>query len=177
MINIFIQQIPDEILNIDGYETIRNDRNHKRGGGVCIFLKQNIPYKRWINLESDKKETLWITIRPSKLPRDITNITIVGVYHPPLSNNHDLKSHIDTGVDSIRSKYSNSGFFIIGDFNHFPDKYLTNGHNLKQTVKDNTREKYWINVIQMQNNFTRGQRLYPTLVDQIIAPSFANHRN
>ena len=48
-------QIPDDILNIEGYQTIRNDRNHKRGGGVCIYMKQNVPYKRWIQLKNETR--------------------------------------------------------------------------------------------------------------------------
>ena len=50
----------------------------------------------------------------------------------------------------FRSKYSNSGFFIIGDF-----KYLTNGHNLKQTVKYNTKESKILD-----KSYTNAKQLY-----------------
>ena len=76
------EPIPDQLLEIEGYQILRKDRINQRGGGVCIYLKHNLKLIRWDKLENSDKETIWITIRPNKLPRDVTNITIVGVYHP-----------------------------------------------------------------------------------------------
>lgn len=59
---------------------------------------------------------------------------------PPQSNNVEMKNHLDTGIDYIRSKYPNSGFLLVGDFNQYPDRYLTHCHHFKQTVKSSTRE-------------------------------------
>ena len=73
------EPIPDQLLNIDGYQILRNDKTNKRGGGVCIYVKQNMKFKRWDMLENSEKETIWVTVRPKKLPRDISNLTIVGV--------------------------------------------------------------------------------------------------
>ena len=42
-------------------------------------------------------------------------------------------------MDHVFSRYPASGFFLIGDFNHFPDGYITSQYNLKQMVKNNTR--------------------------------------
>ena len=134
------EPIPDQLLEIEGYQILRKDRINQRGGGVCIYLKHNLKLIRWDKLENSDKETIWITIRPNKLPRDVTNIAIVGVHHPPQSNNFEMKNHLDTGIDCIRSKYPNSGFLLVGDFNQYPDRYLTHCHHFKQTVKSSTRE-------------------------------------
>ncbi len=31
--------VPRSHTVIDGYQLIRNDRSHKRGGGVCMYIK------------------------------------------------------------------------------------------------------------------------------------------
>ena len=98
-----------------------------------MYIKQ-LTIKIWIN------ETIWITVRPEKLPRDITHIAIACVYHPPQANHRDLKDHLSRGFDTILSKHPGAGIAAIGDFNQFPDINLTSQHGLKQLVKASTRE-------------------------------------
>ena len=60
--------LPD--IDIAGYKCVRRDRcNGKRGGGVICLINEHIPYKRWLEHECDEFESIWITIRPHKLPR------------------------------------------------------------------------------------------------------------
>ena len=75
--------IPDSAINIDGYNAERNDRIGKQGGGVCAYIKQSIQYTRWKNLEDADIESIWITLKLKSLPREVSNVTIVGIYHPP----------------------------------------------------------------------------------------------
>ena len=131
--------IPSDPFNIDGYVLIRNDRSGKRGGGVCIYIKEDIPFKHWSQLETEK-ESVWITIRPKRMPRDIPCLTIAGIYHPPNANNRDMGDHLNSGIDSIASTHPLSGFMILGDFNSFPDWYMTNTHSFTQLVKKPTRK-------------------------------------
>ena len=51
---------------IDGYDILRNDRKEKRGGGVCIYIKHNIPYKQFL-CENKEKETIRIKIKPKNI--------------------------------------------------------------------------------------------------------------
>ena len=51
-----------------------------------------------------------------------------------------MKDYLNSGIDKIKSKHSYAGIFIAGDFNHFPDRFLTNGQNMKQIVDKNTRQ-------------------------------------
>lgn len=130
---------PDEPFLIPGYNLERKDRCGKRGGGVSLYITQHLHYKRWTDLETDLMESIWITIFPKSLPRTVGNITIAGVYHPPTSNNRELKEHISFNIDSITQKHPYTGWVLTGDFNQFPDGHIYAVSNLKQVVKKNTR--------------------------------------
>ena len=46
-------RITDGPISLPGYSIVRNDReNGKRGGGVCAFIKSNIPFSTLPNLMS-----------------------------------------------------------------------------------------------------------------------------
>ena len=133
------ENIPNEPLAITGYDLMRKDRIAQTGGGVCAYVNSTIPYKRWIDLENENFESLWLTFRPAKLPRDVTNITLICVYHPPQANNEELKDHLCQGIDYILSKHLQSGLLVLGYFNSFSDGYLISSLNLTQIVKVATR--------------------------------------
>ena len=128
-----------EFYGIPGYSMIRKDRENKRGGGIAIYIKTETPYHRWTNIEDNSLETIWKTIRPPRLPRDITNITVIATYHPPQANHRELKEHLSKGIDSVLCKHPASGIFVIGDLNKFPDKSITTHYKMKQVVKSPTR--------------------------------------
>jgi hypothetical protein len=75
--------IPDSVVDIQGYNLIRRDRNNGQHGGVCIYLKDVINYERINDLNNDQFEVLWINLRLSRLPRGFNNLVIGIVYHPP----------------------------------------------------------------------------------------------
>ena len=133
--------IASNLFHIEGYEFIRNDRETRQGGGVAVYIRSDIPFKRWICCEENTIETVWVTLRPPKLPRDVTHIAIACVYHPTQANHRDLKDHLSRGFDFILTKHPGTGLAAIGDFNKFPDYHLTSQHGLKQLVKAATREK------------------------------------
>ncbi len=71
--------IENEVLSIPNYNLIRQDRTFGRGGGVCAFVSNSIPYKRWPGLENLLYECLWLRLRPYRLPRKISSI-VMGVF-------------------------------------------------------------------------------------------------
>ena len=76
--------IPDEIIQIKGYSNVRRDRtNDISGGGVSLYIRENIPFKIRTDLQHRSIECLWITIRPKWLPRNISQIAIATVYLYP----------------------------------------------------------------------------------------------
>ncbi len=85
-------------------------------------------------LNDSALDTIWITIRPQRMPRDFTHITIGAIYHPPKANDWTMSQHIATCVDKVRQKYLRSGFIILGDFNHMSDSYIKRTCSLHQIV-------------------------------------------
>lgn len=75
----------DGLTSLNRYSAVFNNRA-SRGGGVACYIRNDIPFTRWSNLEEEGLETLWITARPPQLPRNIPMITLGVIYHPPRAN-------------------------------------------------------------------------------------------
>ena len=78
------EDISDDLIALSGYKIYRNDRSHARGGGVCIYLSENIPCQRRLDLENSSFECLWLWLRPERLPcRPLSGIAVCLIYNPP----------------------------------------------------------------------------------------------
>ncbi len=75
--------IENEVLSIPNYNLIRQDRTFGRGGGVCAFVSNSIPCKRWPGLENPLYECSWLRLRPYRLPRKISSIVMGVLYSRP----------------------------------------------------------------------------------------------
>ena len=150
--------IPDNAVNLPGYNIIRNDRqSNQRGGGVACMIKDGIPFKRWHDLESPEFESLWITLRPPRMPRSNSHILLGVIYHPPKANNWLLSRHICTTIDTIRQKHPNAGIMLTGDVNHFKDSPLKSSFKVTQIVTKPTRgdrilDKMYTNMLEFYNS-------------------------
>ena len=140
--------VPDETINISGYTQYRRDRKDGRShGGIICYIKNHIPVvHEWSELDIKDLETLWITIRPQRMPREYTHITVGIVYHPPKADDWAMSKHITTCVDKILQKYTKSGLLILGDFNHMRDTFMKRTCALTQTVKKPTHMKSTIDL-------------------------------
>ena len=79
------QTIPNSLITIPGYhEPLRHDRN-RHGGGVLMYIAENLAYQQRSELQSNNYEHLWADIR-------INNqiFAINGLCRPP---NEDAESH------------------------------------------------------------------------------------
>ena len=57
--------IPTTSVGLFGYfPPMRNDRSHKRGGGVAVYVRQGLQYRHWPELQDSAVESVCITIRP-----------------------------------------------------------------------------------------------------------------
>jgi hypothetical protein len=54
----------------------RQDRAHTTGGGVCVYLDDKIPCKLLNSCVEDDVESIWLSMRPYRLPRQITSIIL-----------------------------------------------------------------------------------------------------
>jgi Reverse transcriptase (RNA-dependent DNA polymerase) len=94
---------------LNGFRVIRADRGGgRRGGGVAIYLKNNIRYKVIVRSEpTSPVDYLFIELR---MPFPI----LVGVvYNPPTINGFD---NFGTLLEDLIPKYSD--VLLLGDFNH-----------------------------------------------------------
>ena len=117
----------------------RHDRSHKRGGGVAVDVRDTIPHHTWPELQDPEFESLWITLRPLRMPRIFSHITIAVLYHPPNANSWQMSNHVSKCLDTVLHKHPSSGTVITGDMNHLKDSYIKSSFSLKQIVTKATR--------------------------------------
>ena len=129
----------DEILFQNYQRPFRKDRVENSYGGVIIYVKENIPCKRRLDLEIEGLECIWLEIK-------LKNKTILLslVYRPPNSPAQrltDIENSIDLAYDTnIRN------IVITGDFNlNYLDasskRKITsvfNQYNLTQLIQEPT---------------------------------------
>ena len=56
----------------------RKDRHNGTGGGVACYIRNDINYKRLVDMEDAELEVIWFNIMPKKMPRKCT--CILGPY-------------------------------------------------------------------------------------------------
>ena len=136
------KDIEDSLLHIKGFNLFRKDRTTRRGGGVCVFLRDEFPCTRRFDFENNDFECLWLFLRPKRLPRPLTGIAVSFVYHPPnltAQEHKDLNEYLINTTDLIRNKHPDHGVVLLGDFKDFDIRNLTSNQNLKQVVEQPTR--------------------------------------
>lgn len=141
--------IPDRAVDIHDFTLMRKDRQHcnkSTGGGICAYIHHSIPADRLPDLETPGLETLWIHIKPYRLPRHTTTILIGVIYHPPSAmaeDNESLIEHITANVDFFLNKYPDAFVALTGDFNpcstNISLSTITRRCGLTQLVKVPTR--------------------------------------
>ena len=134
--------IENDILSIPNYNLVRQDRFFGRGGGVCAFVSNSIPYKRWTDLENPLYECLWLSLRPHRLPRKISYIVMGILYSPPDKSAQDQRDTINYLIgtlDHARNKFPDCGIVLVGDFNNLDISDLLTGHDLNQIICEPTR--------------------------------------
>ena len=94
----------------------RKDRMGRRGGGVLLYIKENIPaYEVQLSEEADYNEAIWC-----KLVTGHTTVTIGVVYRcPNITKQNNEKIH------NAISEVSKGDCIIMGDFNHVNIKWDT----------------------------------------------------
>jgi hypothetical protein len=140
MVNKLNEKIDDAAVCIGGYSIARCDRIDKLGGGVCAFIKSNIPFKILTEFNDINFETLWICVRPHKLNRGFSCLIVCVAYKPPSSDNAAFIDQLSTTLDLALNKYPNAAIFLLGDFNRCPISSLLRHFTLKQIVKQLTRK-------------------------------------
>ncbi len=137
------------MIDVPGITLIRKDRSNSngvRGGGVALYIDNEIYVKPRLDLSNSSFECLWAVLRPKWLPRKISRLAVAVVYLPPSMSLEDLELFYDFFFDcyyKLISESSNTSFIVADDFNpatnRFQPKYIEKQCHLKQIVKEPSR--------------------------------------
>ena len=140
--------IPDEAINLSGFCVFRKDRDSPGGsGGVCACVSCRTPCRRLSDYELPEIESLWLTIRPYRLPRVVSVILLGIVYQPPnkgSAENIILMDHMKRNTEAFLCKHRDGLVVICGDFNSLStgiiERQVKHATGLTQLVKVLTRD-------------------------------------
>ena len=79
-----------------------------------------IPCNRLESSDQSDVESIWISLGPHKLPREITSIILGIIYHSRSNKEPEnvvLRDHVQNNLDSILFKGPNALVLLTGDFN------------------------------------------------------------
>ena len=99
--------VTDGEIRIPGFNIVRRDRN-RNGGGVALFIRDNIPFNRRPDLDVDDLEATWIEL----LPPASKSILVGAIYRQPSDN-----SFISKLESSLSKVPVSSELYLLGDFN------------------------------------------------------------
>uniref|UniRef100_A0A8B9CU89 Reverse transcriptase domain-containing protein n=1 Tax=Anser brachyrhynchus TaxID=132585 RepID=A0A8B9CU89_9AVES len=106
---------------MSGYRLFRRDRQHRRGGGVALYIRECFDVEE-LEAGNDKVESLWVRIRGKANKASI----LVGVcYRPPNQDEETDEEFYRQLAEAAKS----SALVLVGDFN-FPD--ISWKHNTAQ---------------------------------------------
>ena len=113
------------------------DRNKRRGGGVCVYIRDDIPALQLFDLHNPPEniECTWL-----KLPT--FRIIMVILYVPPNLKSSDYSSvneYLISNADRALDNLIDGKLLIIGDLNQLPTGDLERTLGLEQMVQTPTR--------------------------------------
>lgn len=110
--------VPDGSIQIDGFTVVRNDRVGKRGGGNCIYVRNNIRFDVLCETCTCCKdiEIQCIRINGNDQPHPQKPIIVVLVYRPPGGDNEKAADIISEKLNEM-SNLENAEIVILGDLN------------------------------------------------------------
>ena len=165
--------IPNELIDINGYELFRNDRkwnetgiaNIKKGGGVCIYLKKDFIFKtdHIPDLETSNLDIecqyLEIVFKNQK------NVLIVNIYRPPQGNINNFVKHLDQTLEKIDK--SKLDVILLGNMNvDFHKNSDTHTKRVNSFISQN-------GLVKLISDTTRYGNIKNSCIDQILTNS--NH--
>lgn len=145
-------------LELDGFkEPYRKDRDINNGGGLLIYVKNNIHSIRRIDLEDQYCENIWLEIR------SLHKKFLVGLYYRPPNSSSEYWDAFESNIELVSDL--NCDLLVLGDFNQ--DMHQTNSNNhLKQIMSK-------FNLTNLINEPTRITSTSKTCIDLILT----NHKS
>ena len=90
------------LCHIPGYQAVHNSRPERKGGGVSIFIKQDVEFDviNDLNISNDDIEMLGLKLILDKSENKTLNL--IGVYRPPSGNTDVFMSRMSNVLDNNR---------------------------------------------------------------------------
>ena len=149
--------VSNDVVNIPGFhDIIRKDRP-EMGGGVAVYIRENISYKRLVVYEQQNLEVLWIQINTIE-----GKIVLGTIYRPPDKPGGPPPLQFWSDIDSVLNDIKADGFkyiFLLGDIN--ADFNTVNGKRLRDLCIGQ-------NLHCLIHEPTRITQASSTILDQII---------
>ena len=161
----WLKDIPSSLFSIERFTLLTNNRTKKRGGGVGLYVTDNLESSmiEELSLMSDELESIFIEIIvPGK-----QNMIVGEIYRPPNSN---PTKFIETLQTLLSSPFLiNKRTFIMGDFNlnllHCNEN--ANCHDFLDIMLSH-------NFVPLTKKPTRVTDSTSTLIDNIFVNNLAN---
>lgn len=165
----------NNLYNIPGFNATFFNRPVKRGGGVAVFIKNNIAYNN-ITINTTSYEILKINILTEE------QISLLAIYRPPSHNPHEFIRELD---DILKTVKKQRNVIMVGDINIdimkentvttlYLDTLTCNGMQL--IINDYTREVINQNTRTcIDHLFVRMKNVYTQLNSSIIKTNISDH--
>lgn len=127
----------DDSVNIAGFNLFRRDRLRRRGGGVAVYVGEDIRVTPF-NVPNDVRdyELMWLVLGHGD------NLVILGaIYHPPKPS-YDSNAFLDAleaTVESFHLFHPTALILIAGDVNQLQEEEVSQRTGLVSVVKQPTR--------------------------------------
>ena len=174
--------ISDSLINILGYNLLRNDRQtqhlngqNKRGGGIVVYCRNDLNLIQLtgppFTISNEYIETI-VTLFQEKMTKKCYIITL---YRPPNGDVEDFCEQIDKLCKSLPDR-ENSDIIIGGDFNinfakNSNHKSMLNRimkrFSLSQLIKEPTRPLYGDNIVDLIFSNSSKTESKPHCIDDI----------
>ena len=154
--------ISDDILSICNYSLFRSDRPIKSGGGVAIYLSENIKaiiLSPTIVVSPTSIESVWLHLQS-------LNILFLCIYIPPglpAKEHCEISNFLQTNIDSYLCTLKEPKVFISGDFNDFSTEIICSMFYLYNTVNEPTRNYSFLDKILIPKSLTYKTEIGPPL--------------
>ena len=111
----------------------------------------------------DEHKSLWLHLRPTRLPRGFSCIIAAVIYHPPKLDDRSFQEHLFQSLTLVESKYPNCGILVTGDFNSLDISCLLRQFCLQQIMKEHTRKDTTLDLIltNMHDHYFSPQPFVP----------------
>ena len=101
--------INDEKVNIPTYTSFRNDRADRVGGGVIVYVKENVNCTQRLDLHVGNIECIWLEIKLKN------KSYLYGTFYIPPNSNQQIWDNFYHSIDLASA--TNKDLILTGDFN------------------------------------------------------------